>query len=113
METTEKPTVIDGTEYIWHKDGWKEYAKYQNKHRRRKFVRLVKRGVAGPLFGFLLALATYRFLAFPLAGSLAAGLAVAAIGMYVRFRYVKYVYVGLVGLLYLFLILRTVFSLAA
>jgi hypothetical protein len=112
METTEKLTVIDGTEYIWHKEGWKEYAKYQNKHRRKKFVRLVKRGVAGPVFGFLLTFATHRFFAFPLAGSLAAGLAVTAIGLYVRFRYVKYVYVVLVGLLYLFLILRTVLAAA-
>ncbi|MDJ1506000.1 hypothetical protein [Xanthocytophaga agilis] len=99
-------TVIDGTCYIWHKNAWKKYDKYRIKHRRKKFVRLVKRLVSGPIAGMAMGILTYRLLQVQLFVAISIALTIAAVGLYLRFRYVKYVYLGFIVTLYLFLFLR-------
>jgi|GEM_PF-3885465 len=98
--------VREGTWYIWHKNAWKSYDKYRIKHRKKKFVRIVTRIVAGPTAGGILAILTYQLLQLPLLACAGLALGIAWMGLYLRFCHVKYVYLGLVISLYLFLILR-------
>ncbi len=97
-------TEIDGTTYIWYKNNWKNYEKYRLKHRRKKFVRLVKRSVAGPIAGLFLAIVAYQAFKIHWLACVGIGLAATAVGLYLRFRYVKYVYLAVVSILYLFLL---------
>jgi hypothetical protein len=108
MNTPKELTIIDGTEYIRHKNQLKEYAKHRLKHRRKKFVRIVKRAVSGPFLGCLLAFLSYQFFNIPALISLAGAVGITAIGLTVRYRYIKYVYLTLVIGLYAFLITQMI-----
>lgn len=103
---TKQVMEVDGKLYVWRKNAWRNYDKYRIKHRRKKFVRLVKRITAGPVAGSVLTLLSYRIFGLPLLVCIGIALGMTATGLYLRFRYVKYVYLVLVACLYVFLLIR-------
>ena len=107
-KTTPELTEINGTQYVWHKNTWQEYDQYRIKHRRKRFVRSVKRTVAGPIAGLLLAVLAFQVFHTPLLACVGLGMVFAIAGLRLRFRYVKYLYAGLVFVLYVYLLLQVI-----
>ncbi len=104
MNTTKKITLMNGDWNILIKNAWKNTNDSDAKYRRKKFVRIVKRTMAGPVFGFWLSFISIQFLGLNWMLSVVLGLAITIAGLFQRFRYVKYSYLILVVLLYVFLI---------
>jgi len=104
MNTTKKITLMNGDWNILIKNAWENTNDSNAKYRRKKFVRIVKRTMAGPVFGFWLSFISIQFLGFHWMLSVILGLAITFSGLFQRFRYVKYSYLILVVLLYVFLI---------
>ncbi len=107
-KTTLQTTEINGIQYVWHKNEWQDYEQYRTKHRRKRFVRSVKRTVAGPIAGLLLAVLAFQVFHTPLLTCVALGTVFAIAGLRLRFRYVKHLYAGLVVALYVYLLLRMI-----
>ncbi len=104
MDNTQEITFIDGIPYVLHKGELKNYDRLRLKRRRKKFVRIVKRVISGPIFGLLVGILVGKVLGLSVAISLVMAAVLVAGGMWLPLRYVKRMYIGVVGSLYLYLV---------
>ncbi len=78
--------------------------KSREKRRKKVFVKWLKRTLVGPLLGFWLAFLGFHLMHTTLGVSVGIFLAFTAVGLFVKFKYVKYAYISLVVAIYLFLL---------
>lgn len=78
--------------------------KSREKRRKKVFVKWLKRTLVGPLLGFWLAFLGFHLMYTSLWVSASIFVAFTAVGLFVKFRYIKYTYMGLVAIIYLLLL---------
>ena len=104
MNTTKRITLMNTDLVDFGKTTWANTVNNKAKFGRKKFIRVVKRAMAGPVFGFWLSFISIKFLGLHWSIGVILGLVITLSGLLQRFRYVKYSYLILVIMIYAFII---------